>query len=94
MSVLQATHAVSRFSSREWASTIDVPTAVVVTTRDSLVRPRRQYRLASSIPDSRVFEVEGDHLACVRVPERFVPTLLEACEWVRERSLTRLGRRR
>jgi len=86
VSVLQATRAVSRFSSREWASTIDVPTAVVVTTRDNLVGPRRQYRLATSIPGSKVFEVEGDHLACVRVPERFVPTLVAACEWVRERA--------
>jgi len=86
VSVLQATRAVSRFSSREWAPSIDVPTAVVVTTRDNLVAPQRQYRLAQSIPGAKVFEVDGDHLACVRVPERFVPALVGACEWVRDRA--------
>ena len=32
--------------------------------------------------ERRVFEVHGDHLACVRNPDRFVPTLVEACSYV------------
>ena len=80
--VLQATRAVIRFTSHDWVSQIDVPTAVVVMTRDRLVPARRQYRLARSIPGARVFEVDGDHLACVRAPERFVPALMRACDWV------------
>lgn len=80
--VFQAARAVIRFSSRDWASNIDVPTAVVVTTRDRLVPPARQYRLAAAIPGARIFEVEGDHLACVRSAHVFVPTLLRACEYV------------
>ena len=40
--VFQAARAVIRFSSRDWVSQIDVPTAVVVTTRDRLVAPERQ----------------------------------------------------
>ena len=39
--VLQAARAVIRFSSHDWAAGIDVPTAVVITTQDQLVPPRR-----------------------------------------------------
>ena len=80
--VLQAARAVIRFSSRDWAAGIDVPTAVVITTQDQLVPPRRQYRMAASIPGARIFEVSGDHLACVRAAGQFVPALVEACEYV------------
>lgn len=80
--VFQAARAVIRFSSRDWVSNIDVPTAVLVTTRDRLVPPVRQYSLAAAIPGARVFEVKGDHLACVRAAGEFVPTLVRACEWV------------
>jgi pimeloyl-ACP methyl ester carboxylesterase len=80
--VLQAARAVIRFSSRHWAAGIDVPTAVVITTQDQLVSPRRQYQLAASIPKARIFEVAGDHLACVRAADRFVPSLVEACAYV------------
>lgn len=80
--VMQATRAVIRFSSRDWAAAIDVPTAVVVTTRDRLVPTRRQYELAAAIPGARVFDVEGDHFACVRAVDRFVPQLVKACRYV------------
>jgi 3-oxoadipate enol-lactonase len=79
---------VIRFSSRNWASNIAVPTAVVITTKDMLVSPRRQYLLAESIPGAKIFEVQGDHLACVRASERFVPKLVKACEYVRDRGDT------
>lgn len=84
--VLQATRALIRFSSHDWVSSIDVPTAVVVMTRDRLVPTPRQYKLAAAIPGARVFEVDGDHVACVRAPERFVPALLAACDWVTTRA--------
>lgn len=80
--VFQAARAVIRFSSHDWVSRIDVPTAVVVTTRDRLVPPTRQYGLAAAIPAARIFEVAGDHLACVRSADQFVPTLVRACEYV------------
>lgn len=84
--VMQAARAVIRFSSRDWASNINVPTAVVITTKDMLVSPRRQYLLAESIPGAKIYEVHGDHLACVRASERFVPKLVKACEYVRDRA--------
>ncbi len=80
--VMQATRAVIRFSSHDWVSNIDVPTAVVVTTKDRLVPTPRQRELAASIPGARVFEVESNHLACVGAPGRFVPCLVQACQYV------------
>lgn len=84
--VMQATRAIIRFASHDWVSSIDVPTAVVVTTHDQLVPTERQRKLAAAIPGAKVFEVDGDHFACVRAPERFVPALVAACDWVAEHA--------
>jgi len=84
--VLQAAGALGRFSSHDWIGSVDVPVAVVITTRDELVPPIRQRKLAASIPGAEVFEVEGDHGACVAVPERFTPVLLDACRSVARRA--------
>ena len=79
----QASRAIIRFSSRNWASNIAVPTAVVITTRDKIVPARRQYALANAIPGAKQFEVDSDHFACARRQTNFVPQLLAACDHVR-----------
>ena len=84
-SVLQAAGAVATFASHDWIGEIRVPTAVVVTTRDELVPPARQRKLAASIPGAEMFEVEGDHAACAVRGSGFVPTLVDACQSVAER---------
>jgi pimeloyl-ACP methyl ester carboxylesterase len=76
--VIQAAEALTRFSSHDWIGDVDVPTAVVVTTEDELVPAVRQRKLARSIPGAEVFEVAGDHDACVRSAD-FPPTLVRAC---------------
>ncbi len=78
----QATRDLLRFSSRNWVSDIAVPTAVVVTTRDQIVPPRRQYALAAAIPGARQFEVDGGHFACANDRTNFVPELVAACDHV------------
>ena len=78
----QATRAVLRFSSRNWASSIAVPTAVLVMTRDEIVPTRRQYALAAAIPGVKQFEVDGNHLACASKKTNFVAKLLAACDHV------------
>ncbi len=78
----QATRAVLRFSSRDWASNITVPTAVVITTRDEIVPTRRQHALAAAIPGAKSFEVHGDHFACAARNSNFVPQLVAACAHV------------
>ncbi len=87
-SLIQATHALSGFSSRDWIGRVNVPAAGVVTTRDELVPLERQKKLAASIPGAEVFEVDGDHSACIARADLFVPALLAACRSV-ERRMTR-----
>lgn len=86
--VLQAGWSIGRFSSADWIGSVDVPTAVVVTTQDRVVSPRRQLRLAESIPGAEVIRVAGDHGVCVMDPGRFVPALLDGCSRVARRAPT------
>jgi len=79
--VIQAAEALTRFSSKDWIGEVDVPAAVVITTQDELVPAVRQRKLAASIPGARVFEVRGDHDACVTEPA-FATTLVAACRAV------------
>jgi len=74
----EAASSLARFSSHEWIGDVDVPTAVVVTQRDSMVAPHRQRRLAESIAGARVFPVDGDHSVCVTAPRLFIPALESA----------------
>ena len=85
-SLAAAAAQLGRFTSRAWIGEVDVPTAVVVTARDTLVPPHRQLRLAESIPDATVHRVDADHAACVLAWRRFVPVLVEACLSVAQRS--------
>lgn len=84
--LIQAGLALSRFDSTGWVDGIDVPTAVVVTERDTTVSPLRQHFLAERIPGALAVPVEGDHRVCVDHPERFVPALGRAVHEVRSRS--------
>jgi 3-oxoadipate enol-lactonase len=84
--LLEAGQALGRFTSHEWVGNIDVPTAVVLTQRDQLVRPHRQQKLADAIDGARVFPVDGDHVVCSTDPGRFVPVLVEAATDVAARS--------
>ena len=84
--VLQAGWSIGRFSSADWIGGVDVPTSVLITTHDNVVSPRRQLRLAESIPGAEVIRVAGDHGVCVMDPGRFVPALLDGCSRVARRS--------
>ncbi|MDP8936432.1 MAG: alpha/beta hydrolase [Actinomycetota bacterium] len=79
--ILDCAATLARFSSKDWIGGVDVPTAVVVTTRDLLVPPWRQRALAGAVPGASVHEVDGDHGAFL-APDRFVPVLVEACRAV------------
>lgn len=83
--LVSAVRALSAFSAHDWIGSVDVPTACVVTTRDGLVPPARQRRLAKAIANAEVFEIDGDHSACNAQADRFVPALIEACRSVEHR---------
>jgi 3-oxoadipate enol-lactonase len=78
---LSAIRAVSEFTSHDWAADIDVPTAVIVPTRDRVVNPRRQHKLAAAIPGAATYELDGDHGAFLNDPETLARILLAACGW-------------
>jgi 3-oxoadipate enol-lactonase len=89
-SLVEAGHALGRYTSHQWIGEVDVPTAVVVTEQDAVVPPSRQRRLAESIPGALMLPVAGDHSACVMRTDLFVPALFRACihasgiEWAGE----------
>ncbi|WP_131815115.1 alpha/beta fold hydrolase [Mycolicibacterium holsaticum] len=78
--VAAALVAVSNFTSHDWIGEVDVPVTVLVTTRDTVVPPARQRRLAAAIPHARTVMVDGDHTVCISDPDRFNAKLLEACD--------------
>ncbi|HVF15137.1 MAG TPA: hypothetical protein VM942_11090 [Acidimicrobiales bacterium] len=71
-----------RFSSRPWIGQVDVPTAVVVTSRDVLVPTDRQLALAAAIPRAHVVPLEGDHGVFVSDQAAFTAAILRACRLV------------
>ncbi len=81
----QAVAALGRHHSRPWLGRIDVPTAVVVTTRDRAIPPARQRGLARSIPGATLHEIDAGHAACTLETEKFVPALVEAVNTVHAR---------
>ena len=82
--MLAAINQVGKFDSSAWIKRVDVPTSIIVATRDRFIPTRRQRRLAASIPGAMVYDVNGNHAALVLNAEEFVPVLVTAC-----RSVTR-----
>lgn len=70
-----------RFDSTEWAGLLDKPSVVIVTLRDTGVRPEKQRALAAAM-DAVVLEVDGDHNAVVAGARSFAVELLRAVEVV------------
>ena len=84
--VAEAGRELSRYDARGWLPTVDVPTAVLVTIRDSLVPVDHQRDLVARIPSARTFDVDGDHDVVIAQPEVFVPQLLAAVRAVLDAS--------
>jgi 3-oxoadipate enol-lactonase len=84
--LIQAGLALGRFDSTGWIGTVDVPTALVVTTQDSTVSPRRQWNLARAIPSAVAYPVQADHRACVEQTRLFIPALMAACRVAQTRG--------
>jgi len=69
-SIVQAGRALALYDARPFAAEIDVPTGLLLTTGDHLVRPRKQRALANAI-HAEVVEVAGDHLSPWTMPDDF-----------------------
>jgi 3-oxoadipate enol-lactonase len=87
--MLAAINEIGRFDSSAWIRRVDVPTSVLVMTRDRFIPTRRQRRLAASIPGAMVYDVEGSHAGLVLGATDFVPVLVSACRSVTRRCAER-----
>ncbi|CAB4602306.1 unannotated protein [freshwater metagenome] len=87
--ILEAGATLGNYDARSWLPTIDVPVAVIMTTDDQVVSPRRQKVLAEEIPNARVFEIAANHDAVFARADEFVPILVEACLAVHTDAIAR-----
>jgi 3-oxoadipate enol-lactonase len=77
----EAGRELGRFDSRPWLHRVDVPAAMVLTSRDQSVPPRNQLQLAEAIK-ATVYEVPIDHLEVTARADVYNPGLLRALESV------------
>jgi len=75
--VAEAGRELGRFDSSDWAGQLVQPRAVVLTSRDRLVPPRKQRALADALHVTPL-EIDADHDACSVDAHRFVALLLRA----------------
>ncbi|MHB8658110.1 MAG: alpha/beta fold hydrolase [Solirubrobacteraceae bacterium] len=86
--IAEAGRELGRFDSRPWLAAVVSPAAVVVTTRDEAVSPRKQHELARAL-GARVFESPITHLQVTHAGARYNRVLLEAIASVRSLSNAR-----
>lgn len=90
--VAQAVASLGRHHSTPWLHKIDVPTAVVVTTKDKVLSPDRQRAIAATIPGATVHIADCGHAGCVLDSKTFVPAFLEAVDTTVGRRASRLSK--
>lgn len=83
--VSEAGRALAHFDARPFAGSITVPSAMVLTTGDRLVRPHKQKALADAI-SAEVVELSGDHFAPLSDPREFADATRRAVDLVVRRS--------
>lgn len=86
--IAEAGREMERFDSRPWLGALDVPAAMVLTTRDELIAPRKQRELASAL-QAPVFETPLQHNELPFRRELYNPALLEALAAVAGKAQSR-----
>jgi 3-oxoadipate enol-lactonase len=91
--VAEAGQALGHFRSEPWLATLTMPTAVIITTEDTVIGPTRQRQLAASLPNVSIHTVPLDHSASTSDPDQYWPVLDESLASVarRQPSLLRRG---
>lgn len=77
-SIAASSRALSAFDAREFAGSIDVPTVVVVSKGDHLIRARRQRDLAKTIRRAELVEIDVAHNGWMVKPEEVAAALDKA----------------
>lgn len=80
--VAEAGRELGRFDSRPWLDSVNVPSAVVLTSRDTAVPPRKQRELAAAL-GAETFDAPLDHMELTNRGDVYNPPLLAAIEHVR-----------
>src|SRR5947209_3237653 len=75
--IVEAGRELGRFDSRPWLRPLQIPAAVVLTTRDELVAPGKQRRLAEAL-QAPVFEAPISHLEITTNGQAYNPALVRA----------------
>lgn len=75
--VLEAGNALGHYNARRWIGDVDVPTAVLITTRDRAIEPAQQAKMALAIPGASIHRVEEGHVVCTS--PAFGAPVLAAC---------------
>lgn len=81
--IAEAGREMERFDSRPWLRPLKVPSAMVITTRDEAVSPRKQRELAAAL-GAKVFEAALRHNDLPFLSGQYNPALLDALAAVRE----------
>jgi len=84
-SIVEAGHSIGTYHANRWIDQVDVPTAVVCTTRDHAVRPDLQLAIADAISGATVHRIDDGHLACAQ--PGFGRVVRGACTNVADRIL-------
>jgi hypothetical protein len=82
--IVDAGRALSRYDAREIVPVLAVPGQVIVTTRDRLVQPWRQYALAAAL-DAEPLELDADHDASFTAGTELAELVVEAIERLAQR---------
>ncbi|HUC13641.1 MAG TPA: alpha/beta fold hydrolase [Acidimicrobiales bacterium] len=82
---IEAGAALNAYDSSGWLPELEVPAAVVITSRDQTVAPWRQETLAVLIPQARRYVVDAGHDVVVAAPDLLLPVLVNACRELAQR---------
>jgi pimeloyl-ACP methyl ester carboxylesterase len=85
--LVEAAFELSTHDASGWIGEVDVPTAVVATTKDRAVDVSRQLSMAAAIPGATVHYLADGHLVLSR--SIFAPAVVAACEDVAQRVVGR-----
>lgn len=77
--IVEAGRALKEYDARAWAGELAVPAAMLLTTRDRLVRPRKQRALAAAL-SANVIEFDADHLGTLAEPVVYARLIVEVVE--------------
>jgi 3-oxoadipate enol-lactonase len=82
--LMEAGQAIGSYNARRWIGEIDVPTTVMITTKDRAISPSEQHKLADAIPGSEIQLVDDGHVVCAK--REFGPALVRAVDSVAARQ--------